>query len=225
MDPTDLPAFVAAAVEDRRHPSLPEVRLALADDVWALWERADAAMGRGDLEPPFWAAAWPGGVALARHLLDHPGLVAGRPVLDVATGSGVVAIAAALAGAQPVVAVDLDPVAVAVARRNAHRNGVHIATMAGDVRTTAPPAGAVVTAGDVFYDRTIATAMLHALGRFADDGHEVLVGDPQRAWLPEHRLQVVAHLPVTVDPALEGTSVRTTLVARLLPDRTGPASG
>lgn len=199
----------------RAHPFLPEVRLRLANDTIGLWERAEEAMGRGELAAPFWATAWPGGLALARYLLDHPETVLGRRVVDVATGCGVVAVAAALAGAGSVTAYDTDALAVDAASTNAALNRVRVTVSRGDVRTVGAPSGALVTAGDVFYDRDIATAMLLGLGGLADSGCEVLVGDPFRSYLPEDRLEPLATFDVGVDAEVEQRAVMTTVVARL----------
>lgn len=122
MDQATPPPFLLAFTEVQTHPFVPELRLRLASDAFGLWEEAEEAMGRGDLAPPFWASVWPGGLALARYLLQHPEIVIGRTVIDVATGSGVVAIAAALAGARSVAAYDTDELAVHAAQMNACLN-------------------------------------------------------------------------------------------------------
>lgn len=204
-----------ASTEVQVHPFVPEVRLRLASDTIALWEEAEAAVGRGRLDPPFWASVWPGGLALGRYLLQHPEMVLGRTVVDVATGSGVVAIAAALAGARSVVAYDTDELAVHAARTNARLNRVEIAAFQADVRSVCAPGGALVTAGDVFYGREISTAMLEGLTTLADAGAEVLVGDPYRSFLPQDRLEPLDQFDVGVDMAVESEPVKTTLVARL----------
>lgn len=211
-----LPPFAVALTDVQTHPFVPEVRLRLANDLIALWEEAEGAMGRGELAPPFWAAVWPGGLALARYLLHHPDVVHGRTVIDVATGSGVAAIAAALAGAREVVAYDTDELAVHAVQANASLNGVRVAAYEADVRRIVAPSGALVTAGDVFYDRDISTAMLVGLSALAEGGAEVLVGDPYRSFLPEDRLAPLATFDVCVDVAVESESVKTTVVARLI---------
>ena len=215
MSQATPPPFVLAFTEVQTHPLVPEVRLRLAHDTIGLWEDAEEAMGRGELAPPFWASVWPGGLALARYLLQHPELVLGRPVIDVATGSGVVAIAAALAGARSVVAYDTDELAVHAAQMNACLNRVPVAVYEADVRLVSAPSGALVTAGDVFYDRDIATAMLEGLTTLAEAGSDVLIGDPYRSFLPRDRLEPLANFDIGVDMAVESESVKTTLVARL----------
>jgi predicted nicotinamide N-methyase len=211
-----MPAFVLALTDVRAHPFVPEIRLRLATDTIGLWEASEAAMGRGELAAPFWASVWPGGLALARFVLDHRDMVTGRAVIDVATGSGVVAIAAALAGARSVVAYDADELAVHAARANASLNGVEVAVQRADVRDVSVPSGALVTAGDVFYDRDVATAMVAGLSAMAGAGAQVLVGDPYRAFLPQEGLEPVADFDVGVDVDVESTPVKTTLVARFI---------
>lgn len=209
------PAFVLTCTEVQTHPFVPELRLRLAHDTMALWEAAEEAMGGGQLAPPFWASVWPGGLALARYLLEHPEMVLGRTVVDVATGSGVVAIAAALAGARSVVAYDTDELAVHAAQTNARLNGIQITVHRADVRSVAASGRALVTAGDVFYDRDISTAMLDGLTALAEAGSEVLVGDPYRSFLPEARLEPLATFDIGVDTAVENEAVKATLVGRL----------
>ncbi|MFI5906133.1 class I SAM-dependent methyltransferase [Dactylosporangium sp. NPDC051541] len=187
-----------------RVPLLPEIELELAADGVGLF---DATGGyRSDVPPPFWAFAWPGGVALARYLLDHPDVVQGREVVDLGSGSGVVAIAAALAGATHVTAVDTDPEACTAAARNAAANGVTLAT------AEEMPAADVVVAGDVFYSSAVVPSVLQTLR--AIDG-AVLVGDPGRGFLPERLFVAVAAYDVPVRRALEDEDVMRTTVWRL----------
>ena len=210
------PGIVATHAQIQDVPDLPEIRLRLAHDTMALWEEMEQAIGDGDLPPPFWATAWAGGVALARFLLDNPAVVADRDVFDVATGSGVVAIAAALGGARTVTACDIDEVAVAAATINAELNRVSVKTRVCDVREIRAPAGALVTAGDVFYERDIATAMGQALSQLQGSGAEVIIGDPHRSFLPFDALEPLATYHVTVDPTVETVTMKETMVARLV---------
>jgi predicted nicotinamide N-methyase len=152
---------------------------------------------------------------LARYLLQHSEIVLGRTVIDVATGSGVVAIAAALAGARSVAAYDTDELAVYAAQMNAGLNGVSVAVSKADVRGVSAPSGALVTAGDVFYDRCISAAMLEGLTALAKAGAEILIGDPYRSFLPQDRLEPLANFDIGVDMFLESDPVKATLVARL----------
>ncbi|MBW4722105.1 class I SAM-dependent methyltransferase [Saccharothrix obliqua] len=188
-------------------PLAPEIRLHTATDITALWETT------GSPEPPFWAFPWAGGQALARHLLDHPHLTAGRTVLDLATGSGLVAIAAARTGARTVTANDIDPHATTAAARNAETNHVTVHTHLGDLLDTTPDTD-VVLAGDVFYDRDMAARVLPFLRRAHDRGALVLVGDPQRAHRPRTGLTRIATYQVPVPHHLEGTDLRTTHIWR-----------
>jgi predicted nicotinamide N-methyase len=194
-------------------PSLvPEVTLQVAADVVALWEAIEQERGVAPTEPPFWAAAWPGGQALARYVLDSPGTVAGRSVLDLGSGSGLVAVAAALAGAAWVVASEIDPFGHAAIAVNAEVNGVAPVTVVGDVLGERPPAVDVVLAGDVCYDREMSERVLPWLEAARAQGAEVFLGDPGRPYVPVDRLTPVATFDV---PDTEGPQVRRTTVWRL----------
>ncbi|MEU8085177.1 50S ribosomal protein L11 methyltransferase [Micromonospora sp. NPDC049101] len=194
-------------------PFVPEVRLHLAEDAIVWWARMEAAVGH-PLPAPYWASAWAGGQALARHLLDHPELAAGRRVLDLASGSGLVAIAAALAGAAEVVANDIDPYAVAAVTLNARANRVVVDVFGDDLLDDTNSEADLVVAGDVFYDRVMADRMLPFLQRAAARGADVLVGDPDRGHLPADRLAVLADYPVpTTEPSVD-SSLRRVRVLR-----------
>jgi predicted nicotinamide N-methyase len=222
-----LADFVRAHTHLAPVPFVPELVLYQADEPIALWEETEA--GRGAQPPPFWAFAWAGGQALARYLLDTPELVAGRDVLDLATGSGLVGIAAARAGARTVTANDIDPLALAAARANAAVNGVELRLVDGDLLrpgeryvrgrsrslpgADGPGAGAdVVVAGDVCYSREMSGRMLAFLRGAAARGALVLVGDPGRAYLPADGLTARASYDVPVAEALESVAVRRTTV-------------
>lgn len=166
--------------------------------------------------PPYWAHAWAGGVALARHVLDHPAIATDRTVLDLGAGSALAGIAAALAGAAYVTAVEADPWGVAAARLNAIANNVAIDVRQARAESFVSPAPGVVLAGDVFYSQDAAGPMLDALDRFREAGAEVLVGDPGRRWLPRRRLEPVASLAVRDFGDPPGT-LRPAGVFRLLP--------
>jgi predicted nicotinamide N-methyase len=194
-------------------PSLvPEVTLRVAADVVALWEAIEEERGVAPTEPPFWAAAWPGGQALARYVLDQPATVAGRSVLDLGSGSGLVAVAAALAGADRVVASDVDPFSHAAIAVNADANGIAPVDVVGDVLGEPPPALDVVLAGDVCYDREMSERVLPWLEAARAQGAEVFLGDPGRPYVPVARLEAVAIFDV---PDTEGPQVRRTTVWRL----------
>jgi predicted nicotinamide N-methyase len=195
-------------------PFVPEIVLYQADEPIALWEETEAT--GAEQPPPFWAFAWAGGQALARHVLDHPDLVTGRSVLDLATGSGLVAVAAARAGAFPVTANDIDPYSLAAAEANALANAVKIRPVEVDLLQpglleTEEEYG-VILAGDVFYSREMAAKVLPFLRRAANRGALVLVGDPRRAYLPTDGLIKRATYEVPVNEALESVPVRSTTV-------------
>jgi predicted nicotinamide N-methyase len=168
--------------------------------------------GSAPSEPPFWAAAWPGGQALARYVLDVPGVVAGRSVLDLGSGSGLVAVAAGLAGAATVVASEIDPFGRTAIALNAQLNGLPPVEIVGDVLDDGPPDAAVVLAGDVCYDRTMSERVLPYLFAARARGADVLLGDPGRPYVPHDRLTAVATFDV---PDTEGPEVRRTTVWRL----------
>jgi predicted nicotinamide N-methyase len=187
-------------------PLTPEISLHLVDRPVGLFDPAGGEF-HSDEPPPFWAFAWAGGQALARYLLDHPAVVSGRRVHDLATGSGVVAIAAARAGAAEVGVSDVDPAAVAAARRNAAANCVTL----GDP----PGAPDLVLAGDVFYTRTAAAQMTGLLRDARRRGAEILVGDPRRGYFPSRLFDRVTSYAVPVPPALEETETLVTGVWRM----------
>jgi predicted nicotinamide N-methyase len=187
-------------------PFVPGVRLHLAADAVVLGARLEAERGYR-LPPPLWADVWAGGQALARHIIDHPELVAGRTVLDVASGSGVVAITAAVAGAARVTANDVDPYALAAIALNASSNGVAVSVRPGDLLDGDGEDADVVLAGDVFYSESMTARMLPFLERVTARGARVLVGDPGRACLPRERFAVVADYPLSMTGAGQDAQV------------------
>lgn len=194
---------------------VPEIRLHQADEPIGLWELTEGEF-RSDQPPPFWAFAWAGGQALARYVLDHPELVAGRRVLDLAAGSGLVAIAAARAGAAHVRAVEVDPRAVAAIDLNTRANAVTAVTAElGDILDADAGDVEVVLAGDVFYSKAMADRMMRFLRRAERAGARVLVGDPDRAFLPRPAFTPLASYEVPVPPVLESVRVKNTTVWQL----------
>jgi len=208
MSAPTLTDFVLANTTLTPVPLVPEVLLHSAAEAMDLWELTDHD------QPPFWAFPWAGGQALARHLLDHPGLVRDRKVFDLACGSGLVAIAAALAGADAVTANDIDPLALAAVELNAAVNGVAVRTVPGDQLDTDAHGADVVLAGDVFYDAEITALVLPFLTRAAARGALVLLGDPDRAHLPRDRFTAQARYEVPVPLTLESTETRSATVWR-----------
>ena len=192
---------------------VPELWLHLADDLPALWERLQAV--DPDAPPPYWAEAWVGGQALARHVLDTPEAVAGRRVLDLATGSGLVALAAARAGAAHVLAVDVDPVAGAATALNARANGLAVEVRVADLLDTPPPAVDVVLAGDVCYEQPMAARVLAWLARARSRGAEVLVGEPGRDHPPRDGVEVLGEHVVATTRTVEGVERKRVRVLRL----------
>ena len=209
--PADPESFVRSACRLTPVPQVRQIRLHLAEDVLGLWQRTEDEFGPGR-PPPFWAFAWPGGQALARYVLDHPGLVAGRTVLDLGSGSGLVAIAAAMAGAATVVASEIDTLAAGAIRLNARANRVPVPVIAGDVLDGDGDGAEVVLAGDVWYSGPLAERVLGFLERARARGALVLAGDIGRAFLPRDRFRVldVRDVPVLAD--LEDASVKTAMV-------------
>jgi len=198
---TLLAPFVASRADEFdglrlvRLAFVPEVCLHLADDPIVLRARLEARAGPG--LAPLWASAWAGGQALARYVLDHPQVVAGRRVLDVASGSGLVAIAAAKAAAAAVTANDIDPYALAAVALNATVNAVTVAVDEGDLLDGDGGDADVILVGDAFYTPELATRMLEFLRRATARGAQVLVGDPGRAHLPHRWLAVLGHYRVS----------------------------
>jgi predicted nicotinamide N-methyase len=195
-------------------PFVPEVCLHLAEDAIVLRARLEAEAGEA-LPPPFWADAWVGGQAVARYVLDHPEVVAGLRVLDVASGSGLVAIAAAMAGAAAVTANDIDPYALSAIRLNAQVNRIALDANCGDLLGGDGDGAEVVLAGDVFYSESMAERMVSFLQRAARRGARVLVGDPGRTYLPHDRLEVVASYQVSMMGALEDAQISQAYVLEL----------
>lgn len=212
---TDPESFIRSNTSLMTPPHVPEIRLHLASEAHDLWLKTEEELEEIGLPPPFWAFAWAGGQGLARYILDHSEIVAGKTVLDFASGSGLVAIAARLAGANHVLAVDIDPWAGTAIRLNAAENGVDLDFAGADIIGDAVDAG-VILAGDVFYDRDFAEKLVPWFRRLAGGGRTVLVGDPGRAYLPKDRLEAQATYQVPVTRALEDSEVKKTTVWRFL---------
>lgn len=215
-EPFDPAAFIRAQTEIKPAPLVPEIRLHLASEVTPLWEATEASLARHNVPPPYWAFAWPGGQAMARHLLDHPDLVRGCRVLDFAAGCGIAAIAAARAGAAAVTATDIDPVAAAALALNASLNDVAFAITTDDLtRDPAAPFDLVI-AGDVCYERPMAEKVVGWLRALARRGVLVLLADPGRAYLPHEGIEEIGRYDVPTSLDLEDRPLRTTRVLRLV---------
>lgn len=187
-------------------PFVPEISLHQGHDIYAIWELTERALGQPDLPPPFWSVAWPGGQALARYLLDHPELVAGRLVLDLGSGSGLVAIAAGMAGAAAVIAADPDPMAAAAIVLNAAANNVRAPACVADARE-ADVRAEMIVAGDVWYERELADQVGSYLDEMAAAGADVLTGDIGRTYFPRGRYRCRASYEIPASVALEGRKV------------------
>jgi predicted nicotinamide N-methyase len=216
MGAADPNAFIRAHTRLMPVPHAPEIRLHLADEATALWQKTEEELGKIGLPPPFWAFAWAGGQALARYILDNPALVNGKRVLDFASGSGLVAIAAAMAGAATVEARDIDDFAIAAMRLNAAANGVSLDAQSTDVVDTDAGWDAVF-AGDICYERDMAERTVAWLERLQARGTLVLIGDPGRSYLPREKLEALATYRVPVTRSLEDADIKTTHVWRFRP--------
>jgi predicted nicotinamide N-methyase len=195
-------------------PHVPEISLLVAHEAIALWQKTEDELEEIGLPPPFWAFAWAGGQALARYILDHPGIVAGKRVLDFASGSGLVAIAAAKAGAAEVEAAEIDRFAVDAIGLNAAANDVGIGVVLADI--IGEDCGwDVILAGDVCYEQGMASRVIGWLEDLQARGAVVLIGDPGRSYLPKGRLDERATYMVPVVGALEDNEIKKTSVWRL----------
>lgn len=173
-------------------PSIPEIRLHKADPRSGLSRLAEAD---ANFTSPYWAYSWGGGLALARHVLDHPETVHHQRVLDLGAGSGIVAIAAARSGAAYVIAADIDRYAIAAIGLNAAANDVSITPLHADLTESEPPDVDIILVGDLFYEEALARRVTAFLDRCFAAGITILVGDPLRAWLPRERLRLLAEYP------------------------------
>ncbi|MBB1249555.1 class I SAM-dependent methyltransferase [Rhizobium sp. G21] len=210
---TEPRAFILANTGVMAPPHTPEIRLWLADEAHDLWLKTEEELEAIGLPPPFWAFAWAGGQGLARYVLDHPDCVAGKRVVDFASGSGLVAIAAAKAGARSVTAIDIDPWTETAIALNSDLNAVEI-FFSGDNLIGEPINADVLLAGDVFYDKSFADALIPWFESLRQQGTEVIVGDPGRAYCPRDRMQSLATYQVPVTRALEDSEVKKTTVWR-----------
>ncbi len=211
----DRRGFILANTALLPVPHAPEIRLHVAQEATELWQKTEDELATIGLPPPFWAFAWAGGQALARYLLDHPELVAGRRVLDFASGSGLVAIAAVKAGAAIVEACDIDAFAADAMALNAAANGVALDIRLEDL-VGRDEGWDVICAGDVCYEKAMADRVVDWLAGLSRRGALVLIGDPGRSYLPKHRLDMLASYEVPVTRSLEDAEIKRSSVWRLL---------
>lgn len=195
-------------------PHAPEISLHLADEITGIWHNTEEDLEKIGLPPPFWAFAWAGGQGLARYVLDHRDTVRGKRVLDFASGSGLVAIAALMAGANSVEANEIDSFAVEAIRVNAEANGVMPHVRLGDLVGT-DEGWEVILAGDICYDREMTARVLLWLKMLKARGADVVLGDPGRAFLPKEGLEELAEYRVPTSKAIEDADIKRTRVFRL----------
>jgi predicted nicotinamide N-methyase len=217
--PADPEGFIRANLALERPAMVPEFRLWLATEYVPIWQATEAWMEEQNIDPPYWAFCWPGGQAIARYLLDNPGTVRGKRVIDFAAGSGVSSMAAARSGAASVTANDIDLLSLIAARLNAEANGLALEVSADDWLADAgrAPEADVVIAGDVCYEREMSVRALAWLRGHANAGRLVLLGDPGRNYFSAQGLEELARYEIPTSLQLENRGMRETVVWRVLP--------
>ena len=216
MSPAEVREFIRANTVVTAPPLVPEIRLHLATEITPLWQATETMLAASQLPPPYWAFAWAGGQALARHVLDHPELVRGRDVLDFGAGSGLLALAAASAGARSVLAADIDPVAAAAIALNAALNRLSVITTTADLIGGSARPWQVILVGDMCYERPLAERLTRWLQQLVQQGATVLLGDPGRNYLPQSGLEALAQYRVPTPLDLEDRDWRDGIVWRLV---------
>lgn len=213
-DPQSLANFIKANTELLAPPLVPEILLHLAAESLPIWQKTEEQLGEMNVPPPFWAFAWAGGQAAARYLLDTPDICRGLPVLDLGSGSGISAIAAAKTGAAHVLAADIDALALAACGLNGKANNVHIDVTEVDLLARPGPKEGVVIVGDLFYERELADRVLGFIDAAKLAGCTVLIGDPQRSYFPRDRFEKLIEYQVPVTRELEDAEIKRTAVWR-----------
>jgi predicted nicotinamide N-methyase len=209
----DPVAFIRANTRLLPVPLVSEITLHVADEAVPLWSKTEEELGEAGLPPPFWAFAWAGGQALARFVIDHPEHVAGKTIIDLASGSGLVAIAAMKAGASSVFAYDIDAFARMAIVLNAAENDVTISARGDDLLGgSSIPTAQTILAGDIFYERDTAERAFAFLSEQAVRGATVLIGDPGRSYLPKDKLRKLTEYKVPVTRDLEDAEIKNTAV-------------
>ena len=213
MDPDE---FVRRNTAIAAPPLVPEMRLHLATKVTPIWQATETSLAKDGLPPPFWSFAWSGGQALARYVLDNPEVVRGHEVLDIGSGSGIVAIAAAKAGAARVIAADIDHFAAAAIALNAQLNSVTVKVETRDLLDRVAAGWGVVLAGDICYEEPMSSRAIRLLRRIAARGRLALLGDPGRAYLPKNDLVERARYQVPTSRELEAGEMTESVVWQVL---------
>ncbi|QUD90858.1 class I SAM-dependent methyltransferase [Phenylobacterium montanum] len=208
----DRAQFIRDNTRLQRPPHTPEIQLWLADEITPIWRLTEEELGEMGLPPPFWAFAWAGGQALARYLMDHPEEAAGKTVVDFASGSGLVAIAAMKAGAKSALAADIDVFCSAAVEANATANDLTLSFTDINLLDAPPPACGLITAGDICYEKPLAERVLAWLAAARANGTRVLIGDPGRTYFPKDGLKKLAEYQVETTRELEDMTVKRTAV-------------
>jgi predicted nicotinamide N-methyase len=217
LDRTDragLAQFIAQNTELLAPPLVPEILLHLAAESLPIWQKTEDELGEMNVPPPYWAFAWAGGQAVARYLLDNPDICVGRPVLDLGSGSGISAIAAARTGAGSVLASDIDPLALAAVELNAKANSVDVGMILGDLVSGPRRDENVIIIGDLFYERELADQVMSFIKSAKAAGSVVLIGDPQRSYFPRNHFEKLVEYQVPVTRELEDAEIKRTSVWR-----------
>ncbi len=212
MTPQQRVEFIGANTSLLAVPLTPEIQLHLAHEAVPLWQKTEEELGAIGLPPPFWAFAWAGGQALARYVLDNSETMRGKRVIDLASGSGLVAIAAMKAGAKTVLAADIDEFAIAAIELNSAANAVTVQSTSSDLLQLPPPRIDTILVGDLFYEKSIAERVFNWLAIAKANGTHILIGDPGRSYLPKDKLAMLAEYNVPVTRDLEDAEIKRTAV-------------
>lgn len=213
-DSDAIAAFIDANTRLLQPPLVPEIVLHLAEESVPLWQKTEDELGEMNIPPPYWAFAWAGGQALARYILDHPEICRGNSVVDLGSGSGLAAIAAAKCGARSVLAADLDQLALSACRLNAAANGVALETTNDDLLSAPAYPADVVLVGDLFYERELAGQVVTYIETLKSLNAKIYIGDPQRSYFPRDRFTRLAEYQVPVTRELEDGEIKKTAVWR-----------
>lgn len=212
---SDAVEFIRTQTQILSPSILPEIKLHLATEIMPLWQLIEERLRHADLPPPFWAIAWPGGQGAARCILDNSGFVRGKRVVDFAAGSGLIAIAAMKAGAKNALAIDIDPLALEAVRLNAEINRVAVKTSDGIDLTRPYTKADIIMAGDICYQQAMSTTLIRWLRLCVEEGTEVLLSDPGRAYVPQEGLVKLASYNVPTSRDIEDQEMRVATVWRM----------